>query len=564
MLTRLVVRNFLLIREAELAFAPQLNVLTGETGTGKSLLLDALGLALGAKAVSGWIGPAGHALHVEAVFRSDEATARLARRHGIPLEGDELILARRLRRGGPGECYVNGHRVLQRILRRLGTALVEVHGQREEERFRRPEVQRDLLDLFAGLEAGRRSVREAYDRARAAASGLAEHRARLEHLARDEDWIRFQLAEIEEVSPVPGEIAALQERVRALQAGAHRDAWLALAQELLNGRDGAVLEALETLDAGAAQCDPAELADLREPLRALVRTARDLNRRVERLAGAAHQTAAELPELEERLARLEHLVRKHRKPLDEILATADAMRGALRELEASAQREEELAAVLTRARDELVQAAGALRRGRERGGARLGHALEKELAALGMPECRLRVVLDPQAMAGEETIEVGPGVHAGPAGSERVHLDVETNPGAGYRPLGEIASGGEMSRAALALRVVLGARGRRLLTVFDEIDAGLGATAARVVARRLQQVARHRQVLLVTHLPVIAASAEKHFRVKKHRARGATVAAVEALDPATRVGEIARMLSGDAADARACQHAAALLAELVR
>ncbi len=563
MLTRLAARNFLLIREAELRFSPHLNVLTGETGTGKSLLLDALGLALGGRASTAWIGAAGDELHVEAVFRADEATARLARAHGIPLDAGELILARRIRRRGPGECYVNGHRVLRRILRRLGSALVEVHGQREEERFRRPEVQRDLLDLFAGLESGRRAVREAYEQTRAAARALAEHRSRLERVARDEDWLRFQLAEIEELAPGPDEIAGLQERVRALRAGARGEEWLALAQELLNGREGAVLEALETLDARAAECDCEELVELREPLRALVHGARDLNRHIERRAGAAGRTAAELPELEERLARLEQLVRKHRKPLEEVLRAAESMRGALAELEAGARREEELAAALERARGELDRASRELRDGRQQGGARLARALEKELAALGMADCRLRVVLGPLAAAGEERIEVGEGLSAGPAGTERVHLEVETNPGSGFRPLGEIASGGEMSRAALALRVILGGRGRRLMTVFDEIDAGLGAGAARVVARRLQQVARHRQVLLVTHLPVIAASAEAHWRVEKRRARGGAVAAVAALDPAARVREIARMLSGDAADPQACRHAEALLAELV-
>jgi DNA repair protein RecN (Recombination protein N) len=563
MLMRLVARNFLLIREAELHFSPHLNVLTGETGTGKSLLLDALGLALGAKAGTAWIGDAGDDLHVEAVFRIDRAMAHLASAHGIPLDGPELILARRVRRHGVSECYVNGHRVLQRVLRRLGAGLVEVHGQREEERFRRPEVQRDLLDLFAGLETERRAVRDAYERTRAAAAALAEHRARLERVARDEDWIRFQLSEIEEVAPSSDEIAVLHERVRGLRSAALRDAWVALAQELLNGRDGAVLEVLETLDARASQLEAGDVADVREALRALLQGARDLNRRLGPLAAEAGETAAELPQLEERLARLEQLVRKHRKPLEEILTSAEGMRAGLAELEASARREEELVVALEEARAALGAAAATLRCGRERGGVRLGRALAKELTALGMRECRLRVVLDPLGAAGSEGLDLGDGLQAGPAGAERVHLEAETNPGSGFRPLGEIASGGEMSRAALALRVVLGERGRRLMTVFDEIDAGLGATAARVVARRLQQVARHRQVLLVTHLPVIAASAGMHFRVEKHRVRGGAVATVAALDASARVGEIARMLSGDAEDPQACQHAEALLAELV-
>ncbi|MCK4306146.1 MAG: AAA family ATPase [Candidatus Eisenbacteria sp.] len=564
MLRRLLVKNFLLIREAELEFSPRLNVLTGETGTGKSILLGALGLALGGRGSPKWIGAHGADLRIEVVFRSDRPARRMVRAMGIPTEGEELILSREIHPGGVGRCFVNGHRVLQRALRKLGAQLVEIHGQRAEERFRIPEVQRDLLDLFGGHGEQRRRVRELFRDLRIHRQALEEHRAKMARLVEEEDWIRFQLQEIEQIDPAAGEIEQLRERAGSLREGVRQSEWLMLAEQILNAREGAVLESLETLDDRATSLPPEapEWQEIRAQVKGLVTSARELYRQLSALRSHADEDCNDLPVIEERLERLEGLERKHRKPLLEILDAAGAMRESLLEVEENKEREQAIRAELARAEAALGEAVSELRSARQKSAGKLMRALERELASLGMQDCALHLALEPLAAIREGLLTLPGGSVVGSAGAERVRLEIQTNRGAGFHPLGEIASGGEMARIALGLRVVLGDRGRALLTVFDEIDAGLGATAARDVAKRLQRVSMHRQVLLVTHVPVIAASAERHFRVWK-QAEGATnTATARALSEPERVAEVARMLSGDGADSRARAHAAALLTKV--
>ena len=266
MLTRLLVKNFLLIREAQLQFSPSLNVLTGETAAGKSILLGALGLALGARGTPGSVGPNGELLQVEAVFRADRATRRIADSMGIPIEGKDLILRRQVHARGASRCFVNGHRVLLRGFRKLGANLVEIHGQRQEERFRIPEVQRDLLDLFGDHGQMRRRVRDLFREVRARRERLEEHRSRMARLMEEEEWTRFQLQEIEEIDPSADEADEIRQRVRSLRESQGRSEWLMLAEELLNGREGAVLESLETLDdrSGCLPSDGGQWAELYE------------------------------------------------------------------------------------------------------------------------------------------------------------------------------------------------------------------------------------------------------------------------------------------------------------
>jgi DNA repair protein RecN (Recombination protein N) len=276
-------------------------------------------------------------------------------------------------------------------------------------------------------------------------------------------------------------------------------------------------------------------------------------------AQSAGEDDADLGRLEERLAQLEHLQRKHRGTLSDVLARADAMRRDLDDLAAAEGQAVALGKARTDAEEELGRQLTALTAARERAAGRLQRALDRELAGLAMKGCRTQWLLEAYAAQREGLEQLSDGRVCGAAGAERVRLLVETNPGQGFRPVGEIASGGEMARVALALRVILGGRGRALLTVFDEIDAGLGATAARDVARRLQAVAAHRQVLLVTHLPVIAAGGARHFRVAKGARGGRRHSSITLLSPEDRVTEIARMLSGDGRDHEARAHAEVLL-----
>jgi DNA repair protein RecN (Recombination protein N) len=568
MLTRLRVRNLLLIEEAVIEPPAGLTVLTGETGAGKSMLLHALALLLGRPGSPDWIRRGADALQVEGAFRAGPRARRVAREAGIAVEGDELLISRELRRAGASRGFVNGQRVAIRLLARLGDELVEIHGQREEERFRRSDAQRDLLDLFGAHDTLRREVRRAYQDERAAAAELARGRAEQARLARDEDWFRFQLDELDRIDPQPGEAELLRERIAALRSSARRGEFLALAEELLNGRAGAVLESLQELDhrAGALDDADAALADWRARCNELLAAARELHRAARALGSAGDDAAAELAGCEERLAELEHLQRKHRRPLDEIAALATELRGSLERLAEFAATERELAAALAACRERLTLAAAQLTAQRERAAVPFARSLERELSAIEMQHCRLRVTLSPlpetagapgDASGGEAP--AGGGI--GPAGAERIDFLIETNPGEGFRPLGEIASGGEMARIALSLRVVLGRRGRSQLAVFDEIDAGLGGGAARAVAQRLAGIARDRQVLLVTHLAIIAAHAGHQYRVSKRESGGGVQVEVGRVDGDERVGEIARMLSGRPRDREAREHARAMLTQ---
>jgi len=557
MLSNLRVTDFLLVADAQLELSPGLNVLTGETGTGKSILLQALGLLLGGRGSADWIRRGAERLRISGVFHGDARALRTARALGVPLEGEELVISREIQRRGGGRCFINGQRVLVGALRKLGAQLVEIHGQRDEERFRRPEVQRDLLDLFGGHGELRRQVRACYGAVIEAREALREHEDRMAQLERDEEWLRFQVAEIEQVAPQPDELERLRDQLTALRASHRREELLALAEELLQARSGSVLEALEELDhrLGALGEGTGDWAVLREELHALALGARQAARRVRGLRREAQAGADELPRLEERLTVLEGLQRKHRRPLAEVVGLLATMRADLERLTEAATIREGLAGECAGRREALGGVAKKLRRRRERAAGGFATALEKEFAGIGMDACRFRVTLP--AVGGGGT---GRGEAAvGATGGERVLFEVETNPGEGFRPLGEIASGGEIARVALGVRVVLGERGRTVLTVFDEIDAGLGGSAARAVARRLAVVAGHRQVLLVTHLAVIAAQACRHFRVEKRSDGQRALIEVTPVAGSLRVEEIARMLGGDGGGAEARRHAEALL-----
>lgn len=565
MLTRLLVRDFLLVEEGVLEFGPGFNALTGETGAGKSILLHALGLLLGARGSAEWIRRPAEGLLVEGVFRVDLGMRRRLEALGITDGGAELIVSREIRRGGVNRCFVNGQRVLVERLRRLAEPLVEIHGQREEERFRHAPAQRDLLDLFGGHGELRRRVKHAYREAREAEAALAAHASTMERLAREEDWLRFQLAEVERIRPATGEEEALREQLSRQRDAEQKSELLALIEHILNGREGAVLESLEELDHRAATLkdagDPWEA--LRTSIADLARQARRLHQEVSRLSGGPPEEGGEAAALELRLSELEHLRRKHRRTLEEIVAQAETWRAALRELEEAQVTGAALRARRDEARQVLEREAARLASARRKAGAALAQGLRRELEAIGMSECRLAVRFAPLG-AGDGGIGIEDGRAIGAAGGESVAFEIETNPNEGFRPLGEIASGGEMARIALALRVVLGARGRPGLSIFDEIDAGLGGTAARAVAARIAEVGRHRQVLLVTHLPMIAARAERQIRVAKETRAGRSRVTVAPLEGEARVAEIARMLAGEAADPQARQHARALLREPLR
>jgi len=545
MLQALSIRDMLLIEAADLRFRPGLNVLTGETGAGKSILLDCLGFALGwrnraearagadaGEVVAEFLLPAGH-----------PAEALLAEA-GLPA-GDELILRRTASADGRRQAYVNDRRVAAETLRALADTLVELHGQRDDRGLLDPRSHRALLDTFA--EADLAPVRGAWAARAEAARALDAAREALAEAARDRDWLAHASAELDALDPQDGEEPALDARRRRLRAAAQIGEDVTRAAEALgpDGAEGALLAALRRLEAAAPKAegvlDPAldglgrVLAELAEVTSAVDRAAADLD-----------ADPAELERVEERLFALRGLARKHQLAPEALPALTDDFRARLRALDDGEAGIGRFEAALAAADAAYGTAAAALSDMRRKVASRLDARMARELKPLKLE----RALFSTELADGEP----------GPDGTDRVRFTVATNPGAPAGPLDRIASGGELSRFLLALKVCLSARQPGLTLVFDEIDRGVGGATADAVGRRLRTLGDAAQVLVVTHSPQVAARGAWHWQVGKAVSRGATRTEVAGLAPPERVEEIARMLAGDTITDEARAAARALLA----
>ncbi len=545
MLEALSIRDMLLVEAAELRFRPGLNVLTGETGAGKSILLDCLGFVLGwrtraevragaeaGEVVAGFLLPDGH------------PAAALIAEAGLPA-GDELILRRTATADGRRQAYVNDRRAAAETLRALADTLVELHGQRDDRGLMDPRGHRALLDAFAEADLG--PVRAAWAARAAAVRALDAAREALAAAARDRDWLAHASAELDALDPRDGEEPALDLRRRRLRAAAQIGEDVARVAEALGpeGAEGALLAALRRLEAAAPKAEGA----LDPALDGLARTLAELAEAaaaVERAAADLDADPAELDRVEERLFALRGLARKHQVAPEALPALADELRARLAALddgEAGIARLEAAAAAADAAYD---AAAAALADTRREAAERLDARMAHELKPLKLDRARFAT----EIAAGEP----------GPDGRDRVRFTVATNPGAPAGPLDRIASGGELSRFLLALKVCLSARQPGLTLVFDEIDRGVGGATADAVGRRLQQLGDAAQVLVVTHSPQVAARGAWHWQVGKAVRRGATRTEIAGLGAPERVEEIARMLAGDTVTDEARAAARALLA----
>jgi DNA repair protein RecN (Recombination protein N) len=554
------VRNLALLEEAELAFGPGLSVLTGETGAGKSLLLGALALLAGARASADAVREGAEEAVVEAVFRTGrlpELRAELERR-GLAGAGDELVVSRVVAGGGRGRARVGGELVPVATLAELFAGRLEISSQHESQVLLRPEAQGRLLDAAGGLLEQREAVGRAYECLRALRLELEELLCQREERARREDFLRFQVSEIDEAKVTPGERDELRvERARWLHAerlsrGA-AEAARGLASDPSVEQGPAALdllgEALRRVE-GLGSIDPA-LGPLAERLRAARVELADLARELAGYAEGVEADPGRLAQLDERLALLERLTRKYGPDEAALLAFREQ---AAAELAALAGAEDRLAALeagLGEAREELERAASRLRAGRRRAAQRLGREVESRLRELAMPEARFEVALEPAAAA--------EGMPCGPSGTESVALLLSANPGEPPAPLRRVASGGELSRVLLALKGALRSAQAGMVLVFDEVDAGIGGRVADRVGKSLRELAREHQVLCITHLPQIAARADLHFRVDRHTRRGRTLARVAPLEGEERVEEIARMAAGETVGEAARRHARELL-----
>jgi DNA repair protein RecN (Recombination protein N) len=547
MLRQLAIRDVVLVDRLEIDFEPGLGVLTGETGAGKSILLDALGLALGARADAGLVrsGQEGASVSAELVLPADHPAARLLAEQGLDCEpGEPLLVRRTLKADGGSRAFVGASAVSAGTLRDIGSLAVEIHGQQDDRGLLNPRGHRALLDRFGGLDVGEADA--AWSEVTRIEKELAQAGADAAEAERDRDYLAHASAEIEALAPEAGEETALAEQRSAMQAGLKAGDALTGLDELIGGPEGAIAQlrqAARKIERGAT--DHPMLA---EALASLDRALIEAGEAEERIARAAEAMAFDperLEAVEARLFDIRGLARKHRVEPDALAELGVKMRTQLAAIEAGEERIAALDQALGQARAAYAAVAGQLSQKRHSAAARLEAAVAAELAPLKLDAARFRTAIIP--------------AEPGPAGTDRVEFEVSTNPGAAFGPLTRIASGGELSRFILALKVALAEAGTAATMIFDEVDRGVGGAVASAIGERLARLSRDSQVLVVTHSPQVAARAAHHYRIEKSHGPDGTRTTVKRLDQAERREEIARMLSGAAVTDEARAQASRLM-----
>jgi DNA repair protein RecN (Recombination protein N) len=547
MLRQLSIRNVVLVEQLELEFEPGLGVLTGETGAGKSILLDALGLALGVRADAGLVrsGEDSAMVSAEIALPPGHAVHGVIGDQGIELESDEpLILRRVLKSDGGSRAFLAGSSVPAGLLREVGTLSVEIHGQHDDRGLLNSKGHRALLDAFGQL--GSAEVETSWMEVVRIEAELLEARAELVAAERDREWLAHASGEIEALAPEAGEETRLAEERAAMQAGMKAGESLTGLDELLGGSEGALSllrQAARRIERGAA--DHPLLGEALAALDRALIEASEAEDRITRAADALAFDPARLEQVEARLFDIRGLARKHRVEPDALAALGEKMRTQLAAIESGGVHIEQLDRELMAARERYSAVADRLSKGRREAAERLDSAVASELAPLKLDAARFRT-----GIAAAEP---------GPSGIDRVEFEVSTNPGAPFGPLTRIASGGELSRFILALKVALAEAGTAATMIFDEVDRGVGGAVASAIGERLARLSQRSQVLVVTHSPQVAARASHHYRIEKSHGANGTRTTVRKLTAEERREEIARMLSGASITEEARAQASRLL-----
>ncbi len=543
MLTELRIRNFAIIDAIELEFADGFTVFTGETGAGKSILVDAVDLLVGGRASADLIRSGAEEAEVSGVFTlaAGSPVARLLQEQDLLERGEtELILRRILSRAGRHRVHVNGRPAPLTILQSLRGLLVDIHGQHDLQSLFKPVVQLDLLDAFGGLADARAAYEAAFAQWRDLEACLTERRGVLAERQAREDLLRYQVEEITGANLRPGEDREL-ERERLLLSQGRRLAELVQATYgPLYEEEPSILQSLGALTGSLKELAAidAELVEDRDRFAEAVAQLTDFAQRLRAYRDRLEFDPDKLEKMEERLDLLRRLVKKYGGSLEEVIRRGGQVRQELRELETGEADLKELASQVADAHGKVVKQAQALSRKRTKTAGELEKRLERELKDLRMDHARVRI-----AVAQEQGPE-GPKLTS--TGSDRVEFLFSSNLGESPQSLARIASGGELSRVMLAMKTVLAEQDRVPVLVFDEVDAGIGGAVSEVVGKRLRHLSQHgHQVFCITHLAPIAAQAQRHFAVTKGAKDGRTVTQVALLDKAGRVAEVARMLGGE-------------------
>jgi len=535
MLLGLSIRDVVLIDRLDIAFQPGLTVLTGETGAGKSILLDSLGLALGARSESGLVRQGANQLSVTAEFSlsaNHPALAILAEQEMDPTQ--DLMLRRVVSSDGRSRAFVNDQPVSVGLLRRLGDSLVEIHGQFESHGLLDPTTHRAVLDASGGLDVA--AVRSAHAAWKTAAKAKREAEEALAKAKTEEDFLRHAVEELNALAPSPGEESSLAEKRAVMMHGEKLVEGMNSAIQYLSGKGDVEASLRSAQRALERVADKAE-GRLDEVIAALDRAADEASEArtlLDRASASIDLDPRALEKVEERLFALRAVARKHGVAVDDLATLRDKMAGELSALEAGDSGLAKLAAVEKAAKTAYAEAAKSLSRARVEAAARLDQAVAAELPPLKLDRARFQTRVAP--MEESDWSETG---------MDRVAFEVATNPGSAPGPLGKIASGGELSRFMLALKVVLARVGTVPSIVFDEVDSGIGGAVAAAVGERLARLSSDLQVLVVTHSPQVAAKGTNHWHVAKgDDGQGGTVTRVAPLQPSQRREEIARMLAG--------------------
>ena len=537
MLTRLSIRDIVLIDRLDIDFSSGLAVLTGETGAGKSILLDAFALALGARGDATLVRQGAEQGQVTASF--DVAASHPARgllaANDIAAE-DELILRRVQLADGRTRAFVNDQPVGVQVLRALGSALVEIHGQHDDRALVEPATHRRLLDAYGGLDPLAAEVEAAWNARREAEGAMAAHRAEVERAAREADWLRHAVDELSRLAPEAGEETTLAERRTAMMQAEKAAEDLRDAHQAVAGKDSPVpmlAAAVRRLERRQAQAGSLIAPAVKAIDAALVSLDEARGHLEQALAAAEHDPGA-LERIEERLFALRAAGRKYNAPVDNLAALAARYAADLALIDAGEARLKALEQTASAAAETYAKAAAALSERRRGVAEMLDKAVNSELKPLKLERAKFSCEIESGNAA------------AGPTGIDRVEFWVRTNPGTPPGPLMKVASGGELARFLLALKVVIADKGSAPTLVFDEIDTGVGGAVADAIGVRLARLGRRVQVLAVTHAPQVAARADHHYLISKDAAAKGkrVITRVAELEPARRREEIARMLAG--------------------
>ncbi len=537
MLARLSIRDIVLIERLDIEFSRGLAVLTGETGAGKSILLDAFALALGGRGDAGLVRHGAEQGQVTAVFDvpKDHPASRLLADNGLEDTG-EMILRRVQLSDGRTRAFINDQAISVQTLKAIGSALVEIHGQHDERALVDAATHRRLLDAFAGLEKDVAALEKLWDERREAYATLEAHRAGMERAAREADYLRHSSDELKKLSPKDGEETALAERRTAMMQGEKISADLREALAAVSGDHSPVASlsaAVRRLERRAAN-SPALVEPAVKAIDAAINSLAEADQHLSTALAAADFDPAELDRIEERLFALRAASRKYSTPVDSLAALAEKYAADVALIDAGADRLKKLEQAAREADRRYLDAATKLSAARKKSAEKLNKAVNAELAPLRLERAKFTTQIESDPAS------------PGPQGFDRVEFWVQTNPGTKPGPLMRVASGGELSRFLLALKVVLSDRGSAPTLVFDEIDTGVGGAVADAIGARLSRLAEQVQVMAVTHAPQVAARANQHLLISKDALdKGRRVATrVNALAADHRREEIARMLAG--------------------